>query len=336
MQDLQTLVDHADHGELLIAVDGLAASRQWDALVDLARRCRDAVEMGRQLWGVATHIDYRLAWEAPAAYAAAVLRPGAGRFALGPLTEVAASTHDWQALAPYLPDPVSTAAVAQERVLRGEDLRGDPQAVTAGAELPLVLSAWEPAYALPSYRDRSAGFPEPAVATRPLPAPQRLHAGERLPDDAGVRALRDVVEPWVSQSSGRVEAVMVRGKAEQAIAQLADHASTAPLDGSEALAVLQWAGASGGAHGHRPGGAAGRFAAWWAAAALAGLAWPTPMSESFAEALGEAVGELAWYRWVPPDPAAGWTLRLAVTDPVDGFAWAVNATDQRDDDGRHD
>jgi hypothetical protein len=109
MRDLQALVDAADPAELLAAVDGLCASRDWDALVDLARRCRDAIELGRQLWPVATHIDYRLAREAPPAYAAAVLRPGAGRFALGPLTEVAATAHDWPSLSPHLADPLHHA-----------------------------------------------------------------------------------------------------------------------------------------------------------------------------------------------------------------------------------
>jgi hypothetical protein len=39
---------------------------------------------------------------------------------------------------------------------------------------------------------------------------------------------------------------------------------------------MAWAAASGGAHGPRPGAAAGRFAAWWAAATLTDLHadWP--------------------------------------------------------------
>ncbi len=125
MPDLTALVDAADPGPLLIAVDGLAASRDWDAMVDLARRCREAVELGRQLWSVAMHVDYRLAWEAPGPYAAAVLRPGADRFTLGPLPEVAASTHAYAELAPHVELDFVRARLAAERALRGEDLRAE-------------------------------------------------------------------------------------------------------------------------------------------------------------------------------------------------------------------
>lgn len=324
MTDLQTLVDGADSAELLIAVDRLVAARDWDGLTDLARRCRDAVEYGRQLWPVAMHIDYRLAFEAPAAYAGAVLRPGAARFALGPLTEVAASTHDWAALAPHIADPASATAVAQERVLRREDLRG-----IAGVDdgLPPVLVAWEPAYALPRYRDRSAAFPQPEAATRPPPAPQALPRARRLDDDDAVQALRDLVETWVTQSAGTVRAVAVEGDAEVAVGALQDEGSLLPLAPGEALALTQWAAASGGAYGRRPGGARGRFATWWTATTLAGLAWPPDPAE-----LGQALGELQWVRWFTPEAETGWVLRLAVADPVDGLAWAVEALDAREED----
>lgn len=330
---LQRLVDAADAAALLRAVDGLAATREWDGLVDLARRCRDAVELGKQLWPVAMHIDYRLAWEAPAPYAARVLVPGAARFALGPLTEVAASTHDWSSLSPHIHDVVSARAVAQERVIRGEDLTGDGDPGLVDSDLPLRLAAWEPGgggaapYALPTYRDRSAKFPQPEAAVRHLPPARPLSPGARLDDDPGVRALEDSVETWVSQSAGRVRAVVVDGDAGAAVAHLASEASLLRVSGTEALALLQWAGASGGAYGRRRGGAAGRFAAWWAAAAVAGLEWPVDPNE-----LGEALGELDWFRWGPPGPETGWVLRLAVCDPVDGLAWAVDAVDQRGED----
>ena len=332
LQDLQGLVDAADDAALLRAVDGLAASRQWDVLADLARRCRDAVELGKQLWGVAMHIDYRLAWEGPAEHAGAALRPGAGRFALGPLTEVAASTHPWDELAPYLSDPATNGAVAQERVIRGEDLRGRPDVMAA--ELPLALTAWEPRYALPRYRDRSALFPAP-----PLPDP--ADAGRALPraragalDDGG-RALADTVRAWSAESDGVVAVACVEGDALDAIGALAAEAEVAELAAAEALALLQWAGASGGARGRRPGGAAGRFAAWWTAAALTGLSWPEEGQddlEAFAADLGAAVSEVQWLRWRPPGPETGWVLRLAVTDPADGLAWAIDAHDTAPDD----
>jgi len=330
--DLQALVDAADSSALLLAVDGLAAGREWDDLADLARRCRDAVELGRQLWPVAMHIDYRLAWEGPAAHAGAVLRPGAARFALGPLTEVAASTHDWSSLAPHIADPASAGAVAQERVLRGEDLTGRGDARSDDG-LPLVLAGWEPDYALPRYRDRSAAFPQPDAALRTLPAaagPAPPSVNAPVQDEA-TRALRDLVEVWVTQSSGSVSAVATEGDAALAVGallaatELPSHAALVPIAPAEALALLQWSGASGGAYGRRPGGARGRFAAWWALAALAGLPWPCDPDE-----LGRALGELRWFRW-GFGPETGWALRLAVTDPVDGLSWAVAATDLRDD-----
>lgn len=329
MRDLQALVDGADESALLLAVDGLCASRDWDELVDLARRCREAVESGRQLWGVAMHIDYRLALEAPAPYAGAVLRPGAGRFALGPLTEVAAGRHSWDALVPHIADTGSAAAVAQERVLRCEDLTGRPD---VPADLPLRLAPFEPSYALPTYRDRSAEFPQPEAATRRGRAPEPVRAVPPLPDDDGVRALRAVVEPWVAESSGRVAAVVVDADAAGAVGCFAEEAALLPLSGAEALALLQWAGASGGAYGRRRGGAAGRFAAWWTVAALAGLAWPDQPDQAFVEEFATALGELRWYRWWPAAAETGWVLRLAATDPVDGLAWAVQAVDLRDDD----
>ena len=124
--------------------------------------------------------------------------------------------------------------------------------------------------------------------------------------------------------------MVVEGTAEGALGRLlaeagrSEEAALGPVRAEEALAVVQWAGASGGAYGRRRGGARGRFAAWSAAAALAGLDWPVEP-----EALGEAVGELSWYRWTTSEPETGWTLRLAVEDPVDGLAWAVDASDRR-------
>lgn len=313
---------------LLRAVDGLCASRQWSELADLARRCRAAVERGKQLWPVAAHIDYRLALEGPASHAAAVLRPGAGRFALGPLTEVAASTHDFDSLAPYLPDPISTAAVVQERVIRGEDLQCRPGVMAT--ELPNCLLPWEPSYALPSYSDRQALFPQPEVVTRGLGRPQALSPAQPLVErvaEPGVRALRSVTEAWTTESSGRADAVVIEGDARGAVGCLTERAALVEITPADALSLLQWAGASGGAHGRRRGGAAGRFSAWWAAAALAGVEWTDDL-DALERQLGEAIDELSWHRWEPVPAGRGWTLRLAVADPVDGLAWAVDARDE--------
>jgi hypothetical protein len=93
---------------------------------------------------------------------------------------------------------------------------------------------------------------------------------------------------------------------------------------ADALAVMGWAAASGGAHGRRRGAAAGRFAAWWAVAAVGGVVddWPVPADE-----LGSIATSLRWYLWDAGEPETGWVLRLAVDDPEDGLAWAVAAVD---------
>ncbi|MGH9280992.1 MAG: hypothetical protein ACRD12_23255, partial [Acidimicrobiales bacterium] len=68
------------------------------------------------------------------------------------------------------------------------------------------------------------------------------------------------------------------------------------------------------------GMAQGRFAAWWAAAAVAGAldAWPD---------IEEAIEAVRWYRWERDEAGTGWSLCLAAEHPSDGRAWAVEATD---------
>jgi len=107
MGDLQgeliRLIELGDLDELTRLIDRLGAAGDWDGLVDLRDRCRAALERGKQLWPAASLAEYRLALEAPGPWAASVLVPGAGRFALGPLSEVAASSHTWAELAPHVP-----------------------------------------------------------------------------------------------------------------------------------------------------------------------------------------------------------------------------------------
>lgn len=338
MGELQRLVDEADDAALLRAVDGLCASREWDLLETLRERCEQAVEMGRQLWGVAMHADYRLALEAPAGHAARAVQRGSSRFTLGPLTEVAAGGHDWASLEAHLTDPVIRAAVAQERALRGEDLRGDAS-LERYSSLPPAPFAWEPAYALPVYRDRSAKFAQPEAAVRHIPLLSPPDDGARDgsaegQEDEATDALREVVRTWWTQSNGAGAALVVDGDAEAAVRALRAGRPGAygmtPLTPAEGLALLQWAGASGGAYGVRPGGAAGRFSAWWAVAAVAGLDWPEVADDTFADELGAACAELRWFRWAGAEPDTGWTLRLAIEDQAEGLAWCLEAVDARD------
>jgi hypothetical protein len=143
--------------------------------------------------------------------------------------------------------------------------------------------------------------------------------------DEPARALLDLVAPWTTQSNGRAAAVAADGDVVDALAALGrmGPARVAGIDAAEALAVMAWAGASGGAHGRRRGMAQGRFGAWWTAATLAGTIndWPD---------IRPAVdGAMRWYRWDLADSATGWVLRLAAERPSDGRAWAIEATDHR-------
>ena len=148
----EQLVELGDLDELVRQVDRLADADDWDGLVDLRDRCRRALERGRQLWPAASLAEYRLALDAPGRFAAAVLEPNAGRFALGPLSEVAASTHTWADLAPHAPPTPQAALAAQERVVRGEDLSGDDRIDRQVVELPLALQTWEPRYPTAEYK----------------------------------------------------------------------------------------------------------------------------------------------------------------------------------------
>ncbi len=318
---LVDLIEGNDLDGLVRFVDGLCTARDWDGLVELRDRCRQAVERGKQLWAAAEFAEYRLALEAPGPYAGAVVVEGAGRFTLGPLWEVAASAHDWAELAPHLGTGPMRAMAAHERVVRGEDLDGDGSVDPHVLELPLVVQPWEPAYPVAVYRSDKADFPEPdfpPLAWTDLPA-----AGERLDDPQAMDALYDLVRPWVDQSNGRAETVVVEGDALAAVAAFGlRRARVAQLDAPTALAWLAWTGASGGAYGRRRGTPVGRHDAWWAVAALADLDWPVEPAE-----LGAAAARLRWSRWDPGDAVGGWSFHLAVDDPSEELAWAITAVD---------
>src|SRR5947209_9779861 len=192
------LVDLGDLDELLRRVDDLCDAGDWAGLLDLRDRCRAAFERGRQLWPAASHAEYRLALQAPGRWAAQVIVPGAGRFALGPLSEVVASTHSWDELAAHLGATPEAALVAQGRVLRGEDLRGDARVDTAVVELPLALEPWEPDYPRATYKPYTAEFAD--VAPPPTWETVDVMAADRDGTvDEGARALLDLVTPWTTQ-----------------------------------------------------------------------------------------------------------------------------------------
>ena len=71
----------------------------------------------------------------------------------------------------------------------------------------------------------------------------------------------------------------------------------------------------------------GRFAAWWAVAAVAGLDWP-PTGEEVEAVLGE----LRWWWWEPTGTRHGWSACLAIEDAEHGLGWALQAVDDRRED----
>ena len=315
--DLRTAIEGSDHAALLQIVDGRAGDRDWNGLIEVRDFCLEAVERGKQLWGVAHHVDYRLALEAPPAFAGPVVDERA-RPILGPLTEVAASTHTWDELRDHLNGGPSRTHVAAERVLWGEDLTADDSILDP--ELPLALQSWEPRYTVPTYRsDR--------VETEPplLPSGDGVPLGEaeRVDEDEALASLHQVAAPWGEDSNGGCEVVCVEGTGDAAVRQFGlTKARLASIPAEQALATLQWAASSGGAHGRRRGGAAGRFITWWAAAHVAGFDhFPEP------DELGESLAELRWFAWSDMFPVQGWECRIAIEDPDDGLAFAINAFD---------
>jgi hypothetical protein len=153
--------------------------------------------------------------------------------------------------------------------------------------------------------------------------------GTPIRDEESVEALLDLGVVWAELSNGSRQAVAVEGGVRDAIAALGhDQVLAVPIPGPAAMAWMAWTGASGGAYGRRRGSPAGRFAAWWAVAAVAGLDWPADPRD-----LAAAAQEMHWLLWHPGADRAGWRLHLAVESPSEGLAWAVSATDShRDDD----
>jgi hypothetical protein len=309
-------IESSDTDGLLRVVDGYCAARAWDDLIELRRRCSEAVGRGKQVWGVEEHIRYRLALEAPAPIAGPVVSEGQSRFALGPLAEVAASTKTWAELEPHLAPGPERDTVAAERVVRGE--RVDHRI----PDLPSSLMPWEPEYQVATYKKDRVEAPSPSLSpTVPTELPDEPAV---IDDPHSTAALADLVEPWTDQSNGRCQTVAVEGDHIAAVAALGlPAARLGEIDPGQALGWMAWAAASGGAHGRRRGAAAGRYLAWWVVASLADLDWPVePVT------LGAAAGEINWHWFDDGSPETGWVLRLSLAAPELGLAWAISAIDQ--------
>ncbi|MGA0830562.1 MAG: hypothetical protein ACO3RG_03915 [Nitriliruptoraceae bacterium] len=336
--DLRDLLDLGDLDGLVREVDRRCARGDWDAVLVLRDACLAATERtGRQLWGPARYAAYRIALEGPAPLAAAMPEAGVARHGLGPLTEVVAQAHTFAELADGL-DSAVRPVVAQERVLRGEDLRGDPRAAQPDADAPpLVLQPFEPAYALPTYRaaerlDGAHVLPPgaPAVPPEVVAADPSGGSAADVPVPPRARALaaalRDAVATWESASEARVAGAALGG----ATALDAARAAAPGLTGArrigvpDLLALVAAAGAAGGVHGPRRGGAARRGGPGWVARVATGLDEPgAPVDVDELEFRLEDL-ELVAFRTPGPE---GWRLEVALADPATGVAAAVSAVD---------
>lgn len=316
MTSFRTLIDHGDVDGLVRFVDGLTSSRGWDELFDLRTAARAAANSGRQVWPAATLADYRLALHAPAHLAARVL-DDAGRFTLGPLTEVVAQHHTFDELLPHLDYGPTQAYVAHERAIRGERIDAD---VFPALEIPPRLGSWEPTYLLPIYRDADVETPSPDVSSSWTS--QDCRDGELTSAPDVNEAFRLLIEPWTHE--GTVTwSVASANSIDAAITSLAQsEARTSPLTLSDALTSLVWAGASGGPNGRRRGNAAGRYNAWWLLAAITGGLdeWP-PDSDD----LGSRLETLTWWAWDSGQHRRGWSFGIAVHDSTTDRAWAFDA-----------
>lgn len=322
---LDGLIHAVDLDGLVRLVDGRCSDRDWEGLLRVRDRCAAATrETGRQLWPAATLAEYRLALLAPAEWAATVLDGEAGRFTIGPLSEVAAVHHTWTELAPHLPPVPVAMFVAHERAIRGEAI---DEATLAGIppvlDIPAVLRPWEPDYPCSTYGDTGAEHPEPARTG--VPTAVEVTGGAAIDDDATELAVRQLVDAWTATSTGRAEVVCVDGTHLEALGALGVRsARITRIPATEAMAWIAWAGASGGAHGRRRGMAIGRFSMWWLLGALGDLhdEWPPTDAD-----IDELLAELRWYRWDAHEPEGGWRLQLLIENVEEGVAWAINAGD---------
>lgn len=318
---LTDLIHRADLDGLVRHVDATCASRDWEHLVHVRDAARTAVDTGRQLWPIATLANYRLALWAPAHLAVRALDDSARTFMPGPVSEILAQHHMWHELEPHLAPGHDRSLVAHERALRGDEIDdGEPSAL----DIPVSLCGWEPRYALATYDDDGvhAPPPEPRIETWEV---VDASPGERL-DDPTVDAFRQMMSPWTAQSNGAAMAAVAEGNAHAAVTAVGITAArlgsvTAP----EAVSLLAWAAASGGAMGRRRGAATGRGEAWWLLSVFLGIDEPWPVD---ADELGALVASLECHVLIDDEaPTAGWGLGLVLVDTDENVSCALVARD---------
>ncbi len=327
VSDFNQLIDRSDLDGLVRTVDDLCSSRDWSSLLQLRNSCRLATTSGKQLWPASTLAEYRLALLAPAHIAAQVLDEGSGRFTLGPLTEVIAQSHQWSDLQHELPHSPIASFVAHECALRGQHIE-NPDDVFDALETPLELQLWEPNYELAIYRDNSAEFPSPELpptSTGRVVVAALSSESEDVLDNGVVDAVHQLVGAWSTSSNGTLQVGAARGGETHALASIEVASATLrELQPSQALALLAWAGASGGAFGRRRGAAAGRDSSWWLLGALSGRSdqWPLKNDE-----MGDVLHSLKWWWFDANQNPTGWQLQIIIVDEQRGLSWAINARD---------
>jgi len=327
VSDFNQLIDRSDLDGLVRTVDDLCSSRDWSSLLQLRNSCRLATASGKQLWPASTLAEYRLALLAPAHIAAKVLEEGSGRFTLGPLTEVIAQSHQWSDLQHELPRSPIASFVAHECALRGQHIE-NPADVFDALETPLELQLWEPNYELAIYRDNSAEFPSPELpptSTSHVATAASPSKNATVPDNAVADAVHQLVGAWTTSSNGTLQVGSARGDETHALESLGITSATMrALQPTQAMALMAWAGASGGAFGRRRGAAAGRDNAWWLLGALSGRAdqWPLGNDE-----MGHVLQSLKWWWFDADQSPTGWQLQLVIVDEQRGLSWVINAQD---------
>ena len=142
-EDLDPLIDRSDLDGLVRLIDARCETRDWEGLFRIRERAQLATQTGRQVWPAATLAEYRLALHASTEWAAKVLQEDAGRFTIGPLTEVVAQNHSWHDLQTLLVAGPRSAFIAHERAIRGEVIdRASVGDVLDVLDLPLELQPW--------------------------------------------------------------------------------------------------------------------------------------------------------------------------------------------------
>jgi len=321
---LTPLIEASDLAGLSRHIDGVCGRRAWDELVEVRDRCEEAVDRGKQVWAIAQFAEYRLALEAPVATAvsANVFADGRGRFALGPLWEVAASTHPWTDFLPFEISPTVKTMIGHERSIRGDTVDESDIDVHVLAA-PIALQVWEPSYPVAEYKSDRAVFPDDIFDIE-MDWVDLPEADDPQDEDGVCHAMMELVKPWWEDSLGKSEAITVDGGIEAAIRALGPRrARIAEVDPATALEAMVWAGASGGSHGRRRGTPTGRAGAWWVL--LEALGYDEPPDDL--SVLGAEAEELRWVLWDPGDRIGGWNLHLGVEDPVDGISWILSAVD---------